>query len=382
MSYAGYFLETKEEVRMTTKFNPKTGRWEAFHSARHPITRQPISLRRQANTESEAKKIERELIQRVTARLIEEASPSWKKCVAEYLEDCRDRGLTEHTRHDCKTALEAHTFAPWGNKRIKDITQQNVRDVMAGPIRNKSRSHQKNVFKFIRQVLNFAVSRGYIQRNPCPDLRFKIGDKIRKVLTEPEVRTLLNTAKQMNVEWYPHWSLAVYSGLRNGELYALPWVNVNLENRTMLVNQSWNNKDGFKCTKSGDDRIVEIAPPLLEVLRELKLRSGGSPFVLPRIDKWDKGEQARELRMFLLGLGLPAVRFHDLRATWATLLLSKGVEPIKVMKAGGWKDMKTMMHYVRKAGVDIRGMSDCLDLHDPRAENRILSFSAQKDGRK
>jgi integrase len=68
--------------------------------------------------------------------------------------------------------------------------------------------------------------------------------------------------------------------------------------------------------------------------------------------------------MFLAGLGLPAIRFHDLRATWATLLLSKGVEAIKVMKMGGWKNIETMMIYSRKAGIDIRGSMDCLNLHD------------------
>jgi integrase len=112
-------------------------------------------------------------------------------------------------------------------------------------------------------------------------------------------------------------------------------------------------------------RIVEIAPTLMDLLRELKLKSGGSEFVFPRLDKWDTGDQARELRMFLLGMGLPPIRFHDLRATWATILLSKGIEPIRVMKAGGWRVMKTMMYYVRLAGVDIRGMSDVLKFHDP-----------------
>ena len=124
-------------------------------------------------------------------------------------------------------------------------------------------------------------------------------------------------------------------------------------------------KDGFKSTKSGHDRIVEIAPPLMDLLRELKLKSGGSAFAFTRLEKWETRDQARELRMFLLGMGLPPIRFHDLRATWATILLSKGVEPIRVMKAGDWRDMKTMMYYVRLAGVDIRGMSDVLKLHDP-----------------
>jgi hypothetical protein len=46
------------------------------------------------------------------------------------------------------------------------------------------------------------------------------------------------------------------------------------------------------------------------------------------------------------------------------------------MKMGGWSDMKTMMIYVRKAGVDIRGMTDCLDLNNSsRKTVRILPFS-------
>ena len=91
-----------------------------------------------------------------------------------------------------------------------------------------------------------------------------------------------------------------------------------------------------------------------------------------------EGDQARELRMFLSGLGLPAIRFHDLRATWAILLLSKGVQPLKVMMMmGGWKDLKTMQIYVRKAGVDIKGASDCLALHDNSVKQNAQVFKLQ-----
>lgn len=55
---------------------------------------------------------------------------------------------------------------------------------------------------------------------------------------------------------------------------------------------------------------------------------------------------------------LPEIRFHDLRVSWATLLLGKGVAPSKVMSMGGWKDMNTMMIYMRKAGIDIKGSTD------------------------
>lgn len=133
-------------------------------------------------------------------------------------------------------------------------------------------------------------------------MKFRIADKIKGVLTEPQVTTLLNQAKALQSEWYPHWSLALYTGMRNGELYALTW---------------------------------------------------------------DKGDQAKHLRMFLEGPNLPRIRFHNLRATWAIIMLSKGVEPIKVMKMGGWKDLKTTQIYVRKSGVDIKGIASVLNLHNP-----------------
>jgi integrase len=94
----------------------------------------------------------------------------------------------------------------------------------------------------------------------------------------------------------------------------------------------------------------------------LKKSNKDPNFVLPRSVKWDRGDQAKELRFFLKSIGLPEIRFHDLRATWATLLLADGKPAIKVMKAGGWEDMKTMDGYCRLAGVDIEGLTDDFEL--------------------
>ncbi|NOT77533.1 MAG: hypothetical protein HOP07_00865 [Bacteriovoracaceae bacterium] len=46
------------------------------------------------------------------------------------------------------------------------------------------------------------------------------------------------------------------TGLRNDELYALTWDKVNINQKVILVDSSWNNKDEFEDTKSGDDRIA------------------------------------------------------------------------------------------------------------------------------
>lgn len=148
--------------------------------------------------------------------------------------------------------------------------------------------------------------------------------------------------------------------MRNGELYALKWEKVDLEKRLMVVSLSWTQKNGFKETKSGDDRIVEIAESLMPLMEELH-RNKTTDFVLPRIDAWDMNEQARVLRVFLKEINLPSVRFHDLRASWATVMLSKGIEPIKVMSMGGWRDLKTMQIYIRKSGINIQGITSNLN---------------------
>jgi integrase len=321
---------------------------------------------------AEANRVYRDLVIQLEEKFRSVHVPTWKDTVDDFIKAGRERGLTEKTLHDYYSCLAGHTFEAWGTRLIDSINTQEIRELIVERVDDRSASHQKNMLKFIRAVFTYAVETGKLQRNPSPTMKFRVGDKIKAVLTEDQARTLLAKARDIAWEWYPHYVLALYTGMRNGELYALTWDKVNFETRQIKVDCSWSNKDGFKSTKSGDDRVLEIAPLLLGFLKELRLKQGDSAFVLPRIEKWDKGEQARDLRLFLKGIGLPVIRFHDLRATWATILLSKGVEPVKVMKMGGWKDMKTMMIYIRKAGVDIKGASDVLDLHDPNEKTGVL----------
>ena len=359
---------------MGIKFDEKKKYWIAFYSKRHPVTRKPLSiLRKGFKSKAEALRVEKELVLEMEHKLKKVIVPSWKEIVLKYIVSLADSDVSRKTVDTYKLCLEAHTFPVWENKLIDEINGLEIRELLYLKS-DRSPSHQKNILKYIRAVFNYAVEKGIIASNPTPKMKFKIGDKIKSVLTLEQVKIFLTQAKIMESEWYPIWAMALYTGLRNGELYSLTWDKVNLEQRRILVDSSWNKDDGFKDTKSGDDRIVEIAPELLEILRNLKLRNLDSSFVLPRVDKWDKGEQATAQRMFHQRPGLPRIRFHDLRATWATIMLSMGIAPIKVMSMGGWKDLKTMQFYIRKAGVDTSGISDKLSLHNPSSDSKILSM--------
>lgn len=359
---------------MSVKFDTEKGCWIVSYSKRHPLTGEPISARRRVRIKAKVHQVERELVAQVERKITEKVVPKWRDVIEKYVADCEKRGIAKITIYNTRTCVEAATVDKWGSLFVNEITTQQIRDFIQFEFADRAASHQKTMLKYLKLIFNFALERGFVERNPVPRIAFRIGDKIRQVLTEEQARFFLNMAKKMNWEWYPHCATALYTGMRNGELFALTWDKVNLAERQILVDCAWNCKDGFKETKSGNDRIVEIAPNLLPVLKELKLSAVDS-FVLPHMRDWEKGEQARQLRCFLTGIGLPSIRFHDLRATWATLMLSKGVAPAKVMMMGGWKDMKTMMIYMRKSGIDIKGITDCLNLHDPSVkEGKLLDF--------
>ncbi len=336
------------------------GTWSASYSRRHPLWKVPFSLnRKKLASKAEATRVYGDLVIAVNQKIAEKTAPTWRRVVDKHLEQRRLSGYTQKTLYSETVCIKKYS-SQWDTRYIDTIKTVEIFEVM-NQMSNGTNGNKTFILKCLRGVFAYAVDCGYINRNPTPKIKFKTPDKIMPFLTEPQMIHLLTQARDLNHEWYPIWACAVFLGMRTGELYALKKNRINIENRTVLVNESWNSKDGFKSTKSGDDRIIEIPKPLLPIIKNLMAIEPESPFLLPRVQGWHKGEQARRLRQFLVGIGLPEVRFHDLRATWATMLLAKSVAPAVVMKMGGWKDMETMMIYMRKAGLDIKGATDCLD---------------------
>lgn len=345
------------------KKDEKTELWFVQVSGRHPLTRQPKSLRRKnIATEAEAKKTEKQLEKQMLQSFEEIASPTWPRPLTEFIKAKSLSDWNEKTAEDAQFMLNAHTLDAWKNRRIDLITPQEIKALVTEKVGHRTPGTQQTLLKYLRGAFQFAVDMRYLPSNPAPTIRFKSGDKIKAFLKEDEVKFFLQKAKEFKHEWYYHWCLAVYTGMRNGELFALTWDNVDLDNGIISVKFSWHRKVGLKKTKSSDDRVVDIAPSLSLLLKELRNAHPDSNYVLPRVREWEQGGQAKVLRAFLQGIGLRSIKFHDLRATFATLLLIKGVEPIKVMVLGGWKDLKTMQIYLRTAGVEVKGVTKVLDL--------------------
>lgn len=267
---------------------------------------------------------------------------------------------------------------------VDEIGPKQVWPIMTKIEHETSQSRHKKFKAAMNCVYGWAILAGSVRTGiACPVIGYKsvgrVENKRPEILTESEVRRLLEGAHKLQSVWSPIWSMAVLTGMRSGELYALRWCNVDLDKRALYVKENWTSKTGFGPTKNRDWRTVPINDELSGLLLKLKPITEPSGFVLPHLQGWKDGRQAVELRRFCIGLGIPSVRFHALRACFATMLMGRKVAPVQVMQICGWKDLKTMQHYIRLAGIEVEGATDCLKLV-PQDElaNNVIRFERDK----
>ena len=361
---------------MPVKKNPKTGLWEARVSARHPITKKSKNLHRiNFATKPEALRAEKKMWNQLFSKFNEEVHPLWNAVAEEYTEKKRAEGsVSERYLAEKTGTIKKYTGDLWRRRAIDQIRTQEIKDLITIDIHGISESRKKEIYKAIKHVFDYATDAGYVSSNPMPKIGFKLNKKMYPVLVESEIRLLLSEAKKKNHLFYPVYVTALHTGMRNGELYALEWEFVDLERNLIQVRASYDRTYGFKdLTKGGYDRLIELSPPLKKLFIELKAANPDSKFVLPRIPEWTIGRQSAVLREFLGDIGIKSVRFHDLRASWACLLMTKGVPAAQVQMMGGWKDMKTFQIYVRKAGIEIKGATKVLSCLEEDNEDEDFS---------
>lgn len=331
----------------------------------------------------QANKLEKKLLRETERRLalLEHAGMTWGNLLKKYEEVTTLRVLrgdwvqSRQTFTEGINALRKWT-KDWANTPASQINSADVKRLFYKmKDEGMSDSSLGKLRGDIKKVYEYAICENLVKsidRSPTDGVALKARARKRKeILTTDEIKKLLAYAREYEPVWYYIWGFAVYTGARNGELYALKWEDIDENEGLIHIQRSYNKKfKEYKSTKTGEWRDVSICPPLMEIINELKAmrlheesrgESKYSEFVLPRPGLWQNGEQAKKLRLFCEEIGLPGICFHSLRACFATELLRRGVPVAKVMRVGGWASMKTMMHYVRLSGIEIQGITDPLD---------------------
>lgn len=332
--------------------------------------------RTQIETLKEAQKIEKKLFKAVIEEVakLEGRGLTWGEIVDRWEIKAKvghlgDRFQDAQLRNAHFNRLNRYTKR-WWKRRASDLTKGDGRQVLNEAKENGAGTGLlKNIKSSINVIFNWALEEKYIigvNSSPVEGLIVaRKEEKVPKILTLEEVRTLLRRANEDENLWYPIWSFAISTGMRSGELMALQWRDIDLEKGIITVSKSYNNSRRIiKCTKTGYWRSVPISDDLMGLILKLK-ETNPKPdeYVLERHYAWKNGQAGAILRNYLKDIGIDKeVVFHTLRACFATHLLSAGVDQATVMKIGGWRDIKTFQIYVRLAGIEVHGATNALNV--------------------
>lgn len=248
--------------------------------------------------------------------------------------------------------------------KLKMVSENYINDLLekVKPI-SKSSASQTRAILFI--ALNDAFKDGYISKNPVKNAkRYNYRKKKITVLSDEETKRLLDVSKNSN--WYLEILLALFAGLRKGEIRGLKFSDFDIKNRTVFIKRqigveyelsegefninSYSDIERFPKTEKG---VRKISIPDI-VIKELKKRrkmililKKQKSFIDNDYISVQKNGKPRSVNSFNTYLnricsvnGIRKVSPHGLRHMFATILIENGVNISTVSAMLGHKSIR------------------------------------------
>ncbi|MCF2617737.1 site-specific integrase [Oscillibacter valericigenes] len=224
------------------------------------------------------------------------------------------------------TSLELQKFYKklLGNGRVERIeSKKQPKGLSAKTVRN--------INQIISSALNLAIEQRLILTNPANACALpKLEHREMKTLPVEQLASSLREAKESGV--FEMYYIELATGLRRGELLGLKWSDIDLEHGNLWVQRQIVRIDGeiveAPLKTKNAYRTLPLSTDAVDVLKEQKKKCGNSPYVFPSPTGGPISPDSvlHMLHRVLKRAGLPKVRFHDLRHTFATLALQNGVD--------------------------------------------------------
>ena len=263
-------------------------------------------------------------------------------------------GIITHDKAvDYKTIIN-NCFSDLFNSELDSIRPVDVQMCLKST-RHYCVTRQRDAFFLIRRVFTEAVKNGFLNDNPVNCLRCPKKIKKDAEYFSPEH---LEHLFEENSRVSRMFEFDLWSGLRRGELLALRWENVDLDNAFIRVCQTLvHTADGDKIvntTKSRCDRVVPLHSHAVDILRSVKLldSSDGFVFTLAGMDTpfslraYNGAFRRFYDRRIKFYPDIPYLSPHKLRHTYATFLLQSGADIDVVRAILGHSDIATTQRYI------------------------------------
>lgn len=352
----------------------KDGRWEGRYTAgRDPQTGKRIIKNVLGKTQAEVKE-KLAQAQQETAGL--DVGRSEDYTVATWLKAWYDLYAKPNVRvataDRYRLMIETYTIPRIGRIKLKKLTSRDLqrlyKDLMEkGRVNTKSghgnpglsSTTVRSVHLMLHCAFERAVKERLIPRNPTDDC---IAPKVRKIemkILEPEhIKGYLDAADQRGL--LPMFYLELVSGLRKGELVALLWSDLDVQNKTISVSKQYIKNPYGELTLSRPKtetsvRKVSIPQTAVDLLIQEHDKHPANPYMFPSPatgEMYYPDSVVNLHKKILKDAGLEHIRFHDLRHTFATMALQNGVDIKTVSSMLGHYDagftLRTYTHATRQ----------------------------------
>jgi len=291
-----------------------------------------------------------------------------------WLENHAKHSIKQSTYEEYERVLNQHVYPVLGSKSFTKITPKMIRELI-GAKQTGGLTHAsiRNILAPIRGMYNLAMLDGDAFRNPAARLGKFISKSLHhkdpiNPLTRQEVQLLLDKATEHYPEYYPLFLCSVRTGLRMGELIGLKAGDIDFNGSFINVCRTFY-RGRITLPKSNKTRRVDMSKQLSATLRDLLARRRATALeqelkksfderrdaakvisdvmedwlyqtpVIARSDlakrrrpsfegrggtQLDPSNLRKVFNRLLVDAKLRRVRFHDLRHTYASLLIQQG----------------------------------------------------------
>lgn len=268
--------------------------------------------------------------------------------VQRYIDDRRANGRGAKTLERYDDLLRLQIKPHMGATAVAKLRPAHISALLASLRKNGGKGGSqlapksiKHVYGLLRAALRWGVQMQLLVRNPADAVTPPHVPKSRaRALTQDEVSRLIQVAN--STPWAHFFTLALTTGARRGELAALKWSDVDLDDATVTIHSSLSqtrNGVTVKSTKTEHVRIVPLSRLGIRSLRaqraaqaQEKLRAGaayddsGFVFANPLGGHLIPVSISNAFNRIARDAKISTTRLHDLRHTTATWLITEGVD--------------------------------------------------------
>lgn len=243
-----------------------------------------------------------------------------------------DRWIERYAKPELRTwpaiwrSLNNDVVPKWGKRPIKDITRPMVADLIDGIVDRGAPRQAALVFAYLHKIFSWALSRGYIDSNPATGLQKpKQAPSRDRVLSDQELRLLIEASRTLGYPFQPIIELLAYSGQRKSEIGDGLWSEVDLGAKIWKLPAA--------RTKNKTAHHFPISEPMFKILESIPRHekcdylfttTGKTP-----VSGYSRIKRAIDAKIAEMNGGEPiaAWSLHDLRRTAATGMASINVQP-------------------------------------------------------